>query len=203
MHNRPSKIIFCRRVLICDSGPESESAKFYRFHLRLRLQPKRSTPTDSNSCLIPATQPCLRVLYLKRVRYLECQCILRWRWKKEIWCWKDRVTQKLELPGDVLTSLLIRALRSAQNQFHQFSSNSVGKARGDFRAIITVNVNIKKWPIAATCYTIPHTWPLLVRCLWAVWFPVSGIVIPRGSFGCIANPTHRLIMNKEGTSSGI
>ena len=32
-----------------DSGPESESAKFYRLPLRLRLQVKRSTPTDSNS----------------------------------------------------------------------------------------------------------------------------------------------------------
>ena len=51
VHNRPSKIIFCRRVLVCDSGPESESVKFYRLQLQLRLQPKRSTPTDSNSGL--------------------------------------------------------------------------------------------------------------------------------------------------------
>ena len=35
----------------CDSGPESESVKFYRLQLRLRLRPKRSTPTDSNSGL--------------------------------------------------------------------------------------------------------------------------------------------------------
>ena len=33
----------------CDSGPESESAKFYRLQPRLRLQTKRSTPTDPNS----------------------------------------------------------------------------------------------------------------------------------------------------------
>ena len=50
-HNRLSKIIVYCRVLTCDSGTESESAKFYRLQLRLRLQPKRSTPTDSNSGL--------------------------------------------------------------------------------------------------------------------------------------------------------
>ena len=35
----------------CDSGPESESVKFYRLQLQLRLWPKRSTPTYSNSGL--------------------------------------------------------------------------------------------------------------------------------------------------------
>ena len=50
-HNRPAKIIFCRRVSVCDSGPESGQAKFYRLQLRLQLQPKQSTPTDPNSGL--------------------------------------------------------------------------------------------------------------------------------------------------------
>ena len=48
---RSSKIIFCCRVLAFDSGPGSESAKFYRLQFRLRLHLKRSTPTDSNSGL--------------------------------------------------------------------------------------------------------------------------------------------------------
>ena len=43
--------IFCCGVLVCDSGPKSESAKFYRLQLRPRLQPKQSTPTDCNSGL--------------------------------------------------------------------------------------------------------------------------------------------------------
>ena len=38
-------------MLPCDSGPESESAKFYRPQLRLRLQEKQATPADSNSGL--------------------------------------------------------------------------------------------------------------------------------------------------------
>ena len=49
MHSRSSKVIVCYWVLSCDSGPEPESAKFDR--LQLRLQPKRSTLTDSNSGL--------------------------------------------------------------------------------------------------------------------------------------------------------
>ena len=48
VYNRSSKIIVCCRMLACDSGPESESAKFYRLQLRIRLQSKRSTPTASN-----------------------------------------------------------------------------------------------------------------------------------------------------------
>ena len=48
VHNRFSKIIVCCRLLTCDSGPESESAKFYRLQLWLWLRPKQSTPTDSN-----------------------------------------------------------------------------------------------------------------------------------------------------------
>ena len=47
--NRSAEIIACWRLVSHDYGPESESAKFYRLHLRLRLQAKRSTPTDSNS----------------------------------------------------------------------------------------------------------------------------------------------------------
>ena len=49
VHNRWSKIIVCRRVLVWDSGRESELANFYRLQLRVRLQPKRPTPVDSNS----------------------------------------------------------------------------------------------------------------------------------------------------------
>ena len=45
MHNRSSKPI------VSNSGPESELAKFYRLLLLLQLQPKRSTPTDSNTSL--------------------------------------------------------------------------------------------------------------------------------------------------------
>ena len=44
LYNRSSKIVVFCRVLACNSGPESESHKFYR----LRLQPKPSTLTDSN-----------------------------------------------------------------------------------------------------------------------------------------------------------
>ena len=51
VHNRLSKIIVCFWVLTCDSGLESESAKFYQLQLRLRLRSKRSTPNDSNSSL--------------------------------------------------------------------------------------------------------------------------------------------------------
>ena len=51
VHNRSSEIIVCCRVLTCDSGSESESARSYRLQLRLRLQPKLSTPTDSRSGL--------------------------------------------------------------------------------------------------------------------------------------------------------
>ena len=48
--NRSAKII-ARWIVSCDSGPESESTKFYRLQLRLRLQAKWSTPTDSSSDL--------------------------------------------------------------------------------------------------------------------------------------------------------
>ena len=51
MNNRSAKIIVCWRLVVCDSRSESESANFYRLQLRLRLWPKRSTPTDSNSGL--------------------------------------------------------------------------------------------------------------------------------------------------------
>ena len=51
IHTHSGKIIACSRVASCDSGPESESAKFYRLQFRLRLRPKRSTPIDSNSGL--------------------------------------------------------------------------------------------------------------------------------------------------------
>ena len=48
-HSRSSKIIACclLQMLACDSVPESESAKFCRLQLRLRIQ-----PSDSNSGLI-------------------------------------------------------------------------------------------------------------------------------------------------------
>ena len=39
------------QAVACDSGPESESATFYHLQLRLQLQTKQSTPTDSNSGL--------------------------------------------------------------------------------------------------------------------------------------------------------
>ena len=51
MDNRSAKIIVCWRMLYCDSGPESESVKWYRLQLRLRLRPKWLTPTESNSGL--------------------------------------------------------------------------------------------------------------------------------------------------------
>ena len=44
-------ILQCSQVLVCVSGPESRSAKFYRLQHRLRLQPKRPTLIDSNSGL--------------------------------------------------------------------------------------------------------------------------------------------------------
>ena len=58
VHDRPSKIVFCRRVLVRDSGPESESANFFRLQLQLRLQPKRSTLTDYNPVSAQTPQPC-------------------------------------------------------------------------------------------------------------------------------------------------
>ena len=42
-------------MLTCYSGQESESDKFYRLQLRLRLLPKWSTPTDSNSAALNVT----------------------------------------------------------------------------------------------------------------------------------------------------
>ena len=48
MHNRSAKIIVFCRLVSYESGPESESAKFYRLTSQLRFQAKRSTPTDSN-----------------------------------------------------------------------------------------------------------------------------------------------------------
>ena len=51
VQSRSSKIITCCRMVACVSGPGSESAKFYRLQLRLRLHLKQSTPTDSNSGL--------------------------------------------------------------------------------------------------------------------------------------------------------
>ena len=51
VHNRSSIVDVYGRVFACDSGPESESAKFYRLQLRLGLKPKRSTLTDSSSGL--------------------------------------------------------------------------------------------------------------------------------------------------------
>ena len=51
MDNHSAKIVVCWKVAACDSGPESESAKFYRLQLWLQLWSKRSTPTNSNSGL--------------------------------------------------------------------------------------------------------------------------------------------------------
>ena len=51
MHTSSAKIIVCWRVASCDSGPESESAKFYLLQLRIQLRPKRSTQIDPNSGL--------------------------------------------------------------------------------------------------------------------------------------------------------
>ena len=47
--NRSAKIIICWRLVSCNSGPKSESAKFYGLQLRLRLNAKQFSPTDSNS----------------------------------------------------------------------------------------------------------------------------------------------------------
>ena len=77
VHNHLSKIIVCCRVLTFDSGPESESAKFYRLQLRLRIWPKPSTPTDPNSGLDSDsaalhTRPMFFIgLLLECVKYLE------------------------------------------------------------------------------------------------------------------------------------
>ena len=48
-HTRLAKIIVCKLLVPCDSEPESETVKCYRLQFRLRLQVKRSTPTDFNT----------------------------------------------------------------------------------------------------------------------------------------------------------
>ena len=55
-HNHSAKLLVCWRVVCwrvvsCNSGPESESTKFYRLQFRLRIRTKQSTWTDSNSGL--------------------------------------------------------------------------------------------------------------------------------------------------------
>ena len=62
VHNRSSEIIVCCRLLTCDTG--LESVKFHRLQLPLRLQPKRSTPTDSNSGLDSASAALPITLFL-------------------------------------------------------------------------------------------------------------------------------------------
>ena len=57
IRNPSGKTIVCWRLVSCDSGPESESAKFYRLQLRLRLQENcrlRPTPTPA---FAPTPQP--------------------------------------------------------------------------------------------------------------------------------------------------
>ena len=49
MYQHSVKIMVCCWLVLCDSGPESQSVKFYRLQLWLRLQAKRSTLTNSNS----------------------------------------------------------------------------------------------------------------------------------------------------------
>ena len=73
VHNRSSKIIVCCRVLACDSGRESESAKFYRF--QLRLKPERSTPTDSNSGLDSDSAALVAIITMMQVQSTSVSCI--------------------------------------------------------------------------------------------------------------------------------
>ena len=44
---------------------------------------------------------------------------------------------------DVLADAFIRIIQSTQNQFHIFSSNSLGNVRGVFQKIFTVNSKLK------------------------------------------------------------
>ena len=48
---RPKLSSIDSTLVVCDSGPESKSARFYRLQLRLPLRPKRSTRADSSSGL--------------------------------------------------------------------------------------------------------------------------------------------------------
>ena len=58
--NLTSKIIVSWWVLTCDSGSESEPARFDRF--QLRLMRKRSTPTDSNPGLDSDSAALIRII---------------------------------------------------------------------------------------------------------------------------------------------
>ena len=55
VHNRSSKITVCCRLLAFGSGPELESAKFFRLQLLLQLQQKTVDSDDSNYGLNSAT----------------------------------------------------------------------------------------------------------------------------------------------------